>query len=108
MAKLPELSPEDLAKVEKLKGIDSSSQIDVSPELYFLAEFGRYYGWEGIVALETGVISLERAIDLVTASKKVWYSYLYEESLAMFYATKSDKAFNKGMKTFINRSRVTE
>lgn len=105
---LPKLTEEDLAKVEKLKGTDSSTQVDVSPELYFLAEFGKFYGWEGIVALETGVISVEKAVDLVVASKKVWYAYLYEESVAAFYATKDAKAFNKGMKTFVNKSKVVE
>jgi len=108
MPRLPELTPEQLAKVNKLKGMDSSTDVEVSPEMYFLAEFGKFFGWEGIVAIETGVIPISKAIDLVAASKKVWYSYLYEESLANFYANKDAKSFNKGMKTFINKSKVVE
>jgi len=107
MAKLPDLTEEDLKKIERLKGTDTASK-DVSPELYFLAEFGAYFGWDAIFAIEAGIIPISKAIDLLEAAQKVRYSHLYDQALAMYYATKDAATFNKGMKVFVNKSKVVE
>jgi hypothetical protein len=107
MAKLPDLTPEQLAKIQRLKG-DDTATAEVSPEMYFIAEFGYYFGWGAIVALETGVIGINRAIDLMEAAQKVWYSHVHDQALATFYATKDAKTFNQGIKTFVKKSKVTE
>lgn len=106
MAKLPDLTPEDLEKIARLKGEVEES--NVSPEMYFIAEFGYYFGWAGILAIENGDISLEKANELISAARKVWYTKLYEQSITGFYANKDGKTFNSGMKPFINKMKVQE
>lgn len=107
MSKLPELSPEDLKKVERLKGGNPELK-KISPEMYLLAEFGHFFGWEGVLAMETEVISLQKAIELIEAMRVVEGRKLYEQAKAMFYATKDSATFNKGMAPYANKSRIEE
>lgn len=107
MPKLPELSPEDLEKVKRLKG-ESSDLKKISPEMYLLAEFGYFFGWDGILAIENEVISLSKAIELLEGMRVVEGRKLYEKAKAMFYATKDAKAFNKAMSSYANNSRIEE
>ena len=106
MATLPSLSQEEREKVERASGVNRVNPI--SPEMYFLAEFGYFYHWEGVQALETGIISYERAQELLEATKMVWHEYQYKESLGGFYASKDSKSFNKGMKYFTDRVKVEQ
>lgn len=117
MARLTKLSPERLEELRKLRGdAQTADDIDVSPEMFFLAEFGYYFGWEGITALEghgrgllemkDGYISLERAEKLLAATRKVWYLKLFEQSLGNYYASKDGKTFGKGIKTFTEKMKV--
>ena len=105
MSNLSKLSPEELAQKEKITGVHKDT---VTQEMYFLAEFGYYYGWQGILALETNQITLARASELIEATRKVWYSHVYELSLGNFYANKDTKTFNKGMKPIISKMEVKQ
>lgn len=107
MTQLPKLSPEDLKKVERLKGVKPDLK-KISPEMYLLAEFGHFFGWEGVLAIETEVISLAKAVELIEAMRVVEGKKLYEQAKAMFYATKDSATFNKGMAPYANNSRIEE
>lgn len=105
MARLPELSKEDLEKIERLKG-KSQDVKSISPEMWFIAEFGFFYGYEGIRAYFSGEISHKDAMDLLEATTMVWNKYAYLTSLGVFYGSKDGKAFNKGSKQFTNKIKV--
>jgi len=107
MTQLPKLSPEDLKKVERLKGSNPDLK-KISPEMYVLAEFGHFFGWEGILAIETEVIKLDKAVELIQAMRVVEGKKLYEQAKATFYATKDSKTFNKGMAQYADNSRIEE
>lgn len=102
MPKLPQLSPEDIEKVKRLKG----ETAPISREMYFLAEFGYYFGWPGIVAIETEVISLDKAQKLLEATRKVHNDKMYEQSKFDFYASKGAKDYNTGIKKITINTRV--
>ena len=103
MIKLSKLTPQELEQKEKIVGVHKDS---VTQEMYFLAEFGYYYGWQGVLAIETNQITLEKATELLEATRKVWFSHVYELSLGNFYANKDTKVFNKGMKPIISKMEV--
>lgn len=107
MVLLPDPTPEELEKIARLKG-ETQDTVIVTPEMYFLAEFGYYFGWPGVLAIENGDITLEKAGQLIAATRKVWYTKLYEQSITGFYANKDGKTFNSGMKPFINKMKVQE
>lgn len=107
MSQLPELSPEDLEKVNRLKG-ETTDSVPVTPEMYFYGQFGYYFGWEGLQALRKGDITLDEANKLLVSVEKVYYKKLYEQSLGNFYASKDGKTFNSGMKAFKNKTRIQE
>lgn len=66
----------------------------VSPEMYTVAEFGYYFGWEGVLAIKRGYIdktdskgnvvkepfTLDEVLVLLEAARKVWYSKVIEQS----------------------------
>lgn len=105
MPKLPPLSKEDLDKVERLKKGANVGKV-IPRELYFLAEFGYYFGWDGIHAIETDEISLDRAMEILEATRKVHSDKMAEESLFSFYASKDAKNYNKGITKVKDSTRV--
>ena len=100
---------------------------DVSPELYITAEFGYYFGWPAVLAIKRGYINvdkggktvkepftLEEAMALLEAAKKVWYSKLIEQAHASLVAQNASQSkapgqtFNNQMKPFTDRAEVKE
>lgn len=107
MARLTKLSPEKLSELRNLRGgVKTADDIAVTPEMYFLAEFGYYFGWPGVLSLENDEIGLDKAQQLLAAARKVWYLKLYEQSLGNFYASKDSKTFDKGIKAFVKKMKV--
>ncbi len=102
--------------------------LDVSPEIYIVAEFGYYFGWEAVLAIKRGYIerigpddsiikdpfTLDEALVLLEGARKVWYSKLTEQGHAALIANTSvynknpGQAFNNGVKAFTDRAEVTE
>jgi len=107
MNQLPDLTPEDLAKVERLKNVYKDTT-NVNRELYILAEVGYYFGWEAILSYERDEIGLDRVIELLEAVRKVNYTKLYDEALSNFYANKDGKTFIKGMQDLIKKMEVKD
>lgn len=96
MARLPELSKEDLEKIERLKGGKAEPVKPITPEQYFLGKLLYLCGYEAVRAYYSGELSHESAIELIDATDVVWHEYEYKRALGMFYATKDGKSFNKG------------
>lgn len=97
---------------------------DVSPEMFAIAELGYYYGWEAVMAIKRGYITkynedmkiekstftLEEAITLIEAAKKVWYSKVIDTAHAQLVAEGAahsknpGSTFIKGMEPFIKKA----
>lgn len=99
--------------------------LDVSPEMYLVAEFGYYFGWDALLALRRGytvvpntskteIFTLDEALVLLEGARKVWYSKLVEQShgnmvgSAAKFSNNPGQAFNNGVKPFTDRAEVSE
>ena len=65
--------------------------LDISPELYELAEFGYYFGWDALMAVRRGftvtpgtnekeLLSMDEVQVILEAARKVWYTKLIEQA----------------------------
>lgn len=83
---------------------------EISNEVYVLAEFGYYYGWDAVMAVRNNLISMQEMYALLEGARKVWYTKLVETgrmtvtSVASPMAKNPQSAFKKGMKDFTERS----
>ena len=123
------MSPEDKQKaIERgKKRMAKNKDSSISPELYVVAEFGYYFGFEGILAIKRGYIdkldnegnlvqepfTLEEVLALIEAAKKVWYSKVIDSAhgtlvgSASKFAKNPGDQFSKGMKPFIDKADIT-
>lgn len=124
------MSPEDKAKAiaRGKKRMERAKGSSISPEMYVVAEFGYYFGFEGIMAIKRGYIeypdlttgevvrepfTLEEVLALLEAAKKVWYSKVIDSAhgtmvaSASKYAKSPGEAFKSGMETFITKADLT-
>ena len=105
-------------RLEKAKGSA------ISPEMYVIAEFGYYFGFEGILAIKRGYIeytdakgsvvkepfTLDEVLALLEAAKKVWYSKVIDSAhgtmvaSASKYAKQPGEAFKGGMQPYIDKA----
>lgn len=86
-----EISEADLIKVKRRKAIDAKSK--VSQSWLFLAEFGYYFGWEGIQAVRNDKdFTMEEAEMLIRGARKVWSSKVYDYASAAFIGAASANA----------------
>ena len=131
---LLDLLPEDERKKavergrKRIERQRSKKGLDVSPEIYLVAEFGYYFGWEGVLAIKRGYIekigadgitvkdpfTLDEALVLLEGARKVWYSKLVEQAHGNLVANSSTysqnpgQSFNNGVKPFTDKAEVTE
>ena len=93
------ISPEDLAKVEKLKSEQEKYKVD--EYWYSLAELGYFYGWGAIQSVLNNDIDGETMMMLLFGARKLEARAMYANSKANFIgsATANSKnpvqAFNK-------------
>lgn len=106
-----DLTPEDEAKVERLKR--SKEKTKVSPEELLVAEFGYYYGWQAMLDLLDNKVTLEDAMKLLEGGRKVWNSKMVDQAYAMYIASaaansgkKSKQILQKGLNEFIKQSKA--
>lgn len=92
---------------------DTEIGVKVTPSIYLTAEFGYYFGWEGVEAIRKNEIQLEEVHALLEGARKVWYHKLVEQSKAMTTAVatplagkRANKTYKDGMKYFIERSKL--
>lgn len=75
-----EISAEDLAKVQRARARGDKTKVN-APWLY-LAEFGYYYGWQGIEAIRNNEITKAEADKLLSGARKVWSMKVYDYATA--------------------------
>jgi hypothetical protein len=85
-----DISPEDLAKVNRNRAKREAIQID--QEQMFIAEFGKHYGFEGVRAILNNEIDADTAAWLLLAARKVDSKTLYQNAQAVFVGTASSKS----------------
>jgi hypothetical protein len=128
---LLDLMPEDERKKaitrahKRIEHQRSRKGLDVSPEIYLVAEFGYYFGWDAMMAVRRGytvvpvtnekeVFTLEEALILLEGARKVWYSKLVEQSHGNMvgssakFSQNPGQAFNNGVRPFTDRAEITE
>lgn len=120
------MSPEDKEKAlaRGRKRLERAKGSSISPEMYVIAEFGYYFGFEGILAIKRGYIeytdaqgkiikepfTLEEVLALLEAAKKVWYSKVIDTAHGAMVASSSKfakqpgESFKSGMQPFIDRA----
>jgi hypothetical protein len=107
-SKYLELSEEDLAKVSKRRQETESVAID--SEQLFVAEFGKHYGWAGVMAILNNEIDPQTAVWLLQAARKVDARYMYESAQATFIGAgaaqskKPSQTFKKATKDIVKVS----
>lgn len=104
-----ELTQDELDKVAERK--QKAEATKITPEWRLLAEFGYYYGYEGIKAVRENEIEIEAFNDLLAGARKVWAGKVLDLSTSIYTAvaaTKSKKpnnVFNSGLERFIKEAR---
>lgn len=84
----------------------------ISNEMFILAEFGYYYGWQAVQAVRNNDISMTEMYALLEGARKVWYLKLCEQgkmtttSVACSLSKHPKSDFERGMKPFIKRSEL--
>lgn len=92
----------------------------ISPELYMVAEFGYYFGWEALLALRRGytvepvtgikeILTLEEAQVLLEGARKVWYSKLLEHggmTVASNSFRSSTKSYDEAVRPYKDRAEI--
>lgn len=106
-----ELTTDELAKISQRKRRDE--KIKVSPEELFIAEFGYYYGWNGMLAILNNEITMDDANILLTGARKVWNAHMIDTASIMFTASaaaqsgkKAKQVMSKGLKDFIKQAKA--
>lgn len=88
--------------------------VKVNPQVYLVAEFGYYYGWQGIQAVREDKISFDEMFALLEGARKVWYKKLTEQNhiittaVASTLAKKGEgqKIYREGMRNIIQRGKI--
>lgn len=85
----------------------------ISSEVYIVAEFGFFYGWEGIQAIRRNEISLQEAYVLLEAARKVYYKQLLDQGrmtttavAANLAGKQGNRVYRDGMKDFAERAKL--
>lgn len=84
----------------------------ISPEMYITAEFGYYFGYDGIRAIKNNEITLDEVHVLLASARKVWYSKVVDSSHGVVVANVAAQSknvsstFSKGMNTFVKKMKV--
>lgn len=103
-------TPEELAKVARLKGEVEAKY--VSPEWRMLAEFGYYYGWEAVMSVMTNEIDIDTFNNLLAGARKVWAGQIVDMGQMTFTAHAAaqsknpQRVMNDGLKQFYNESKA--
>nr|DAP66744.1 MAG TPA: hypothetical protein [Caudoviricetes sp.] len=79
---------------ERIKRRQNSSKPKITPEIYLMAKFGIYFGWEAVRDVLNDKISLEMMFAMIEGAEKVYYSQLCENTRGTFVAQSSSMAKN--------------
>ena len=108
------LSEEDKGKALKRnrqRRVSKSLQ-EINPEIYLVAEFGYYFGYDGIRAIKNNEITLDEVRALIIGARKVWYSRVVDSATGSLAATgavnskKPAETFGKIIKPYTEGMKV--
>lgn len=112
----PEHRQQALARFNRRMAKRDEEKNRISNEMYIVAEFGYYFGWDAVQAIRNNEITLEEVFALTEGARKVWYSKLVETGNVMRVATDSSnplakkaqkqKAFRSGMEPYMERAKL--
>jgi hypothetical protein len=107
----PEEREKALKRAEKRRGNDKRNNVKVSPEVYLIAEFGYFYGWDAIQAIRKNEIALDEVEVLLEGARKVWWAKLVDTggvySVAGSYKSQNP-SYESAMKQYVDRAKITE
>jgi hypothetical protein len=92
--KVLEITPEDLAKVYRARNRSEKSKVNSSWLL--MAEFGYYFGWQGIQSIRNNEITLDEAEMLIIGARKIWRGQVYDHSSAVLIGSSSASSKKPG------------
>lgn len=107
-----QLTPQQLAKVAASKARHEGSSLKIDGEDMFVAEFGYYYGWNGVMAILNNHISYKDAVTLLVGARKVWAGKVIDSAVATAVGEAMSKSKNpgetlrKGMKSYLKEAKV--
>lgn len=113
------MTPEEQKKMldrfkERTGQKEDSEGVKVNPQIYLVAEFGYYYGWQGIKAVRENEITFDEMFALLEGARKVWYKKITEQNhiittaIASALAKKGEgqKIYREGMSKIIQRGKI--
>lgn len=93
-----DIKPEDLAKVEKARGLDQKATVD--PEWRAIAEFGHFFGFPAVMAVLNNEISGDEMSQLILGARAVQREHNRDMAQAVFIGSISAQAGKKANETF--------
>lgn len=105
-----ELSQDELDKVAKSRARNESTKVDEN--WLFIAEFGYYYGWDGVQAILENEIGMDVANILLAGARKVWNGHLYDHATASLIGAasarskKPNQTFKKATRDIIKNAKA--
>lgn len=113
------MTPEEQKKMldrfkERTGQKEDSEGVKVNPQIYLVAEFGYYYGWQGIKAVRENDITFDEMFALLEGARKVWYKKITEQNhiittaIASALAKKGEgqRIYREGMGKIIQRGKI--
>lgn len=130
-----DLMPEDkrqayLNKYKERRAKKEAQTLEIPYSWYVTAQLGYYYGWDAVMAVRNGytvsqdvtrdgqlihrknTFTLEEAMMLIDAARKVWNSQVIDTGYAHMvgsgakYAEKPNETYEQGMQGFQNQVRI--
>lgn len=105
-----ELSQDELNKVAVARAKNEATKVDEN--WLFIAEFGFYFGWDGVRAILNNEITMDVANILLTGARKVWSGHLYDHATASFIGSissqtkKPSQTFKKATRDMLKQARA--
>lgn len=101
---------DEIAKAKAFRDgcLNGASEVSVEPEWLFMAEFGCYFGWQGIMAILTDQITLDVAIELLRGARVIGSERIVDSAMAavageQFARTQAQDSFKRPIRHHIDR-----
>lgn len=86
-----EIRPEHQEWLEKRRE-QAQQEIKVEPEQFFIAKFGKHFGWPGVMAILNNEIDGQTAAYLMAGADKVDLQAQYKQAESMYIGSGSTKS----------------
>lgn len=88
------VSQEELDRIAEYRKKQEGSAVKIDPEQLFIAEFGKHYGWAGVMAILNNEIDGSTATWLMQGARKVEAGQLFNDAKATMLGTVSANSKN--------------